>query len=29
LKLIGVGEGPGDLLHFDPGTFVDELLGDA
>jgi len=29
LKLIGVGEGSGDLLHFDPGTFVDELLGDA
>lgn len=29
LKLIGVGEGPADLLHFDPGAFVDELLGDA
>lgn len=27
IKLIGVGEGAGDLLHFDPGAFVDELLG--
>lgn len=27
LKLIGVGEGFGDLLHFDPGVFVDDLLG--
>jgi len=26
LKLIGVGESAGDLLHFDPGAFVDELL---
>jgi fused signal recognition particle receptor len=26
LKLIGVGEGVGDLLHFDPAAFVDELL---
>jgi fused signal recognition particle receptor len=29
VKLIGVGEGAGDLLHFDPATFVDELLGES
>jgi len=29
LKLIGVGEGAGDLLHFHPGAFVDDLLGEA
>lgn len=29
LKLIGVGEGPEDLLHFDPVGFVDDLLGDV
>lgn len=29
VKLIGLGEGEGDLLHFDPARFVDELLGDA
>ena len=29
LKLIGVGEGVGDLLHFDPTAFVDDLLGEA
>jgi fused signal recognition particle receptor len=29
VKLIGVGEGSGDLLHFDPATFVDELLGES
>ena len=29
LKLIGVGERPEDLLHFQPERFVDELLGDA
>lgn len=28
VKLIGVGEGSGDLLHFDPASFVDELLGE-
>jgi fused signal recognition particle receptor len=28
LKLIGTGEQPGDLLHFDPEAFVDELLRD-
>lgn len=27
IKFIGVGEGAGDLLHFDPEAFVDELLG--
>lgn len=27
VKLIGVGESPGDLLDFDPESFVDELLG--
>jgi fused signal recognition particle receptor len=29
LKLVGVGERPEDLLHFEPERFVDELLGDA
>jgi fused signal recognition particle receptor len=29
LKLVGVGEGPTDMLHFSPHTFVDELLSDA
>ena len=29
LKLVGVGEGPDDLLHFDPVKFVDDLLGEA
>lgn len=28
IKLVGVGEGDGDLLHFDPARFVDELLGE-
>jgi fused signal recognition particle receptor len=27
IKLIGVGERPEDLLHFEPAAFVDELLG--
>ncbi|HAX81874.1 MAG TPA: signal recognition particle-docking protein FtsY, partial [Actinobacteria bacterium] len=26
IKLIGVGEGPGDLRDFAPGEFVDSLL---
>ncbi len=29
VKLVGVGEGRDDLLHFDPVRFVSELLGDA
>jgi fused signal recognition particle receptor len=29
VKLVGVGETAGDLLHFDPATFVDELLGES
>lgn len=28
VKLIGLGEGPDDLAPFDPGAFVDGLLGD-
>ena len=28
LKLVGVGEGSNDLLHFDPVRFVDDLLGE-
>ncbi|GAA1927797.1 fused signal recognition particle receptor [Marmoricola bigeumensis] len=28
VKLVGLGEGPDDLAPFDPGTFVDALLGD-
>ncbi len=29
LKLVGIGEGPNDLLHFDPAEFVDDLLGEV
>jgi fused signal recognition particle receptor len=29
VKLVGIGEGPDDLAPFDPGAFVDALLGDA
>lgn len=29
VKLIGVGEGSGDLLHFEPAAFIDELLGES
>jgi len=29
VKLVGVGETSDDLLHFDPRSFVDALLGDA
>ncbi len=28
VKLVGLGEGPDDLAPFDPGQFVDALLGD-
>jgi len=28
VKLVGLGEGPDDLAPFDPGAFVDALLGD-
>ncbi|MFF6834908.1 signal recognition particle-docking protein FtsY [Streptomyces sp. NPDC012438] len=28
VKLIGLGEGPDDLAPFEPGTFVDALIGD-
>jgi fused signal recognition particle receptor len=28
VKLVGLGEGPDDLAFFDPGIFVDALLGD-
>ena len=28
VKLVGLGEGADDLAPFDPGTFVDALLGD-
>jgi fused signal recognition particle receptor len=28
VKLVGLGEGPDDLAFFDPGVFVDALLGD-
>ena len=28
VKLIGLGEGPDDLAPFDPGAFVDALIGD-
>ncbi len=27
VKLVGVGEGAGDLLPFDPATFIDAMLG--
>ncbi len=27
VKFIGVGEGMGDLVHFEPEAFVDALLG--
>ncbi|MGH3169069.1 MAG: signal recognition particle-docking protein FtsY [Trebonia sp.] len=27
VKLVGLGEGPDDLVPFDPGTFVDAILG--
>jgi len=27
VKLVGLGEGPDDLVPFDPGQFVDALLG--
>jgi fused signal recognition particle receptor len=27
VKLVGLGEGPDDLAPFDPGAFVDALLG--
>ncbi|MDQ1645199.1 MAG: fused signal recognition particle receptor [Cryptosporangiaceae bacterium] len=29
VKLVGLGEGPDDLAPFDPGQFVDALLGEA
>jgi fused signal recognition particle receptor len=29
VKFIGVGEGVEDLIHFDPGAFVEALLVDA
>ncbi|MFG2113003.1 signal recognition particle-docking protein FtsY [Streptomyces sp. NPDC048718] len=29
VKLIGLGEGPDDLAPFEPGAFVDALIGDA
>jgi fused signal recognition particle receptor len=28
VKLVGLGEGPDDLAPFDPGVFVDALVGD-
>ena len=28
VKLIGLGEGPDDLAPFEPGAFVDALIGD-
>jgi fused signal recognition particle receptor len=28
VKLVGLGEGPDDLAYFDPGVFVDAILGD-
>jgi fused signal recognition particle receptor len=28
VKLVGLGEGPDDLAPFDPGVFVDAILGD-
>jgi fused signal recognition particle receptor len=27
VKLVGLGEGPDDLAPFDPGAFVDAILG--
>ena len=27
VKLVGLGEGPDDLVAFDPDAFVDALLG--
>jgi fused signal recognition particle receptor len=27
VKLVGVGEGPADLVPFDPAAFVDALVG--
>jgi fused signal recognition particle receptor len=29
VKLVGLGEGPDDLAFFDPGVFVDAVLGDG
>jgi fused signal recognition particle receptor len=29
VKLVGIGEGPDDLAPFDPGAFVDAILGDT
>jgi fused signal recognition particle receptor len=29
VKLVGVGETSDDLLHFDPVSFVEALLGEA
>jgi fused signal recognition particle receptor len=29
IKLVGVGEGPDDMLHFEPEDFVDDLLSDS
>ena len=29
VKLVGLGEGPDDLAPFDPGAFVDALLGES
>lgn len=29
VKLVGVGEGAGDLLHFDPSSYVDDLLAET
>lgn len=28
VKLVGLGEGPDDLAPFEPGAFVDALIGD-
>jgi fused signal recognition particle receptor len=28
VKLVGLGEGPDDLAPFEPGAFVDALLGE-
>ena len=29
VKLVGLGEGDGDLVDFDPDLFVEALFGDA
>ena len=29
IKLIGLGEAPGDLLHFQPEGFVEDLLSES